>query len=113
MFQEYWMNSPLSLARFYGKCETFGHEYWIVNKDGLDLFALSAIMPGNKAIEPGEPADLVRKDFLPFYRQLKRERFLEILRAYKHMSDKDLKQIYKEACKEKKEKKKMKEKELF
>jgi hypothetical protein len=33
-----------------------------------------------KAIMPGEPADLCRVDFVPIYRQLGREKFLEFLR---------------------------------
>jgi len=40
------------------------------------------------AIEPGEPADLCRRDFVPLYRKLGRGRFLEILKAHQQTSDK-------------------------
>lgn len=77
MAEEYWRNSQLSVARFYGMCRLNGHEY----------------------IEVKESEDLVRKDFLPFYRKLKRKRFLTILRDNPHATDKELKAIYKDACK--------------
>lgn len=81
--EEYWANSQLSIVRYYGRIQVFGHEYWIVDKKGRDLFELSALAEKEgreKAIDPGEPCDLVRKDFMKHYRKLGRERFLEILK---------------------------------
>lgn len=38
MTEEYWANSQLSIARYYGRIKAGGHEYVIVNKDGMDVF---------------------------------------------------------------------------
>ena len=82
MTEEFWTNSQFSIARYYGRIRVDGHEWIIVNKDGKDIFECSreAEQAGReKAIEPGEPADLCRTDFVPIYRKLGRERFLEFL----------------------------------
>ena len=42
MTEEYWANSQFSVVRYYGRIKVGGHEYVIVNKDGMDVFALSA-----------------------------------------------------------------------
>lgn len=73
--------------------------YIIVNKDGLDIFTLSTIAERKgkeKAIEPGEPCDLVRVDFIKYYRELKRDRFIAILKEHPHASAEELKTIMKE-----------------
>ena len=83
MTEQYWANSQFSIARYYGRIRVGNHEYVIVNKDGKDIFQLSAEAQKHgreKAIEPGEPADLCRTDFVPIYRKLGRERFLEFLK---------------------------------
>lgn len=83
MTEEYWANSQFSIARYYGRIRVDGHDWVIVNKDGKDIFELSreAEKDGReKAIEPGEPADLCRIDFVPIYRKLGRDRFFEFLR---------------------------------
>ena len=80
--EEFWANSQLSIVRYYGRIKAFGHEYWIVDKHGRDLFECSALADKEgreKAIEPGEPCALVRKDFMSLYRKLGRDRFLTIL----------------------------------
>lgn len=80
--EEYWANSMLSIARYYGKIAVDGHEYVVVDKRGHDLFecSLEAQKAGRKkAIEPGEPADLCRTDFVPIYRKLGREQFLKFI----------------------------------
>lgn len=46
-----------------------------------------AIEPG----EPGEPCDLVREDFIKYYRKLKRDRFIAILKEHPHVSAEELK----------------------
>lgn len=82
MTEEFWTNSQFSIARYYGQIR-IGNNYWvIVNKYGKTIYELSreAEKAGReKAIEPGEPADLCRIDFVPIYRKLGRERFLEFL----------------------------------
>lgn len=104
MAEEYWANSKFSIARYYGRINVNGQEYFIVNKDGLDVFALSAMTARNgkeKAIEPGEPCDLLRVDFIKYYKKLKRDRFIAILKEHPHASAEELKTIMKEKIKNK------------
>ncbi len=78
-----WANCPLSIARYSGRVKYNGHEYVIVDKRGHDIFECSAEAEKEgrkKAIEPGEPADLCRTDFVPIYRKLGREEFLLFLK---------------------------------
>lgn len=86
MEEEYWRNSHFSIAKYYGRInvniggETI--EYLIVNKEGKDLFecSLEAEKAGrDKAIEPGEPADLVDKRYVPAYRIMGREAFIKMI----------------------------------
>ena len=105
MSEEFWSNSQLSVARYYGRVKISGYEYIIVNKEGKDIFQCSveAEKAGReKAIEPGEPADLCRKDFVTYYRRLGREKFFEVLNFYPHADDKQLKQHMKNLIAEKK-----------
>ena len=91
MTEEYWANTQLSVARYYGGIKAFGQEYIIVNKDGKDVFECSAIAEREgraKAIEAGEPCDLVLKRLQKVYRKLGREAFLEKVKS--GMSEKDL-----------------------
>lgn len=104
MAEEYWANSQFSIARHYGRINIEGNVYFIVNKDGVDVFALSAMATKSgkeKAIEPGEPCDLVRVDFIKYYKELKRDRFIEVLEEHPHASAKELKTIMKEKIKNK------------
>lgn len=85
MTEEYWANSQFSIARYCGRIKVFGREYVIVNKDGLDIFACSikAEKEGRqKAIEPGEPCDLCRMDFVPMYHEMGRDKFIEFIKAH-------------------------------
>lgn len=94
--KEYWDGTYLSVARYSGRVMIGGHEYIIVNKEGKDIFQCSveAEKAGReKAIEPGEPADLVRKDFVLLYRKLGRDKFIEILSNNPQASDKELKAL--------------------
>ena len=107
MAEEYWANSQLSIARYYGGLKYNGHDYQIVNKQGITLMELSDpdskhyVAGDRKAIEPGEPADLVRKGFIPFYKKLGRDLFIDILKEHQQASDVELKKIYKELTKRK------------
>lgn len=96
MTEEYWANSQFSIARHYGRMKINGHEFIIVNKDGLDIFALSVMAAKSgkeKAIEPGEPCDLVREDFVKYYKKLKRDKFFAVLKEHPTASAEDLKRV--------------------
>lgn len=83
MTEKYWANSQFSIVRYYGRISYGGHEYVIVDKRGHDIFECSAEAQKEgreKAIAPGEPADLCRTDFVPMYRKLGREKFLQFLK---------------------------------
>ena len=100
MTEEFWANSQFSIARYYGGITLGGRDYWIVNKDGIDVFALSvkAHKEGReKAIEPGEPCDLVLRDMIPSYHKLGRDRFIELVKQGK--SEKEIKEIAKQVKK--------------
>lgn len=82
MTESYWANTQLSVARYFGRVSIAGHEYVIVDKRGHDIFecSIEAEKAGReKAIEPGEPCDLCRVDFVPIYRKLGREQFLKFI----------------------------------
>ena len=108
MAEEYWANSYFSVARYYGGIQMNHHSYKIVNKEGITLFELSDpdsehyVGDDNKAIEPGEPADLVREDFIPYYKSLGREAFIKVLEENQRKSDTEIMEIYKELTKKKK-----------
>lgn len=83
MTEEYWANTQFSIARYYGRINFAGHEYTIVNKEGKDIFECSIEAERadrEKAIKPGEPADLCRNDFIPLYRKMGRDAFLRLLK---------------------------------
>lgn len=80
MTEEFWANSQFSIARYYGRIKISSNEYIIVNKEGKDIFECSyeAEKAGReKAIESGEPCDLVLKQLVPVYRWLGRDEFLK------------------------------------
>lgn len=102
MTEEFWIDSQLSIARYYGRVKFDGHEYYIVDKFGRDLWecSMAADRAGSdKAIPAGEPADLVRRDFITYYRKFGRDKFLEVLKAHPTTPDKELLAIYKELTK--------------
>jgi hypothetical protein len=104
MTEEFWVNTHFSVARYTGRVSVDGHVYVIVNKEGKDIFQLSieAERAGRqKAIEPGEPADLCRIDFVPFYRKLGREEFMRVLKDNPNTEEKELKRLFKEMTKKK------------
>lgn len=86
MTEEFYMNSPLSIVRSFGMINFNNHTYIIVDKHGRDIFECSRIAEKegrDKAIEPGEPCDLVLQDLVPSYRKLGRDRIIELLREGK------------------------------
>ena len=93
MEEGYWRNSQFSIAKYYGEIDvTIGGEkirYVIVNKEGKDTFecSLEAEKAGrDKAIEPGEPADLVDKRYVPAYRKMGREAFIKMLEEQEELT---------------------------
>lgn len=100
MCEEYWRNSHFSIAHIYGGIHLSGVDYYIVNKKGETIFEISARMEkegkDGKAIPPGEPADLVRMDFIRYYRQLGRDKFIEVLKANNNATTDKLIKIYEE-----------------
>lgn len=109
MTEEFWANSQLSVARYYGRISFNGHTFWILDKHGRDLWECTAIANQegrDKAIEAGEPCDLVREDFTKVYRDLGRDKFLELLNLNRLHSDGEiLKAMKAEARKLKRRKK--------
>lgn len=104
MEEGYWRNSQFSIAKYYGEIEVkIGGEkirYMIVNKEGKDIFECSseAQKAGrDKAIEPGEPADLVDKRYVPAYRKMGRKAFIEMIEEFNDLTPKmamDLAKLY-------------------
>lgn len=94
-----WMNSQLSVAKYSGGVQVTGEDgktrtLLIVNKEGKDLYQVG--------IPPGEPADLVDKEFIPLYKKLGRDLFISIVNANPLMSRKDLKERLAQAVEVKK-----------
>ena len=82
MTENYWANTQLSIVRYTGSIKIWGKQYVIVDKHGRDIYECTedSIREGrDKAIEPGEPCDLCREDFVPLYRELGRSKFLQFL----------------------------------
>lgn len=88
--KESWMNSQLSVAKYSGGVQVTGEggkkrTLLIVNKEGKDLYQVG--------IPSGESADLVDKEFIPFYKKLGRDLFISIVNANPLTSRKELKEI--------------------
>jgi hypothetical protein len=80
--EEYWMNSQLSIARFYGECLINGKKYVIVNKEGVSMRKLAdKAKDGDMLIPEGEPADLILVDWQPIYKALGRDKFIEYIKT--------------------------------
>jgi hypothetical protein len=79
--EEYWMNSQLATARFFGGCIIKGKEYVIVNKEGVSMQKLAdKAKIGDVLIPAGEPANLILKEWQPIYRALGQDAFIEHLK---------------------------------
>lgn len=107
MTEENWKNSQLSIAGRYGGIRWRDTEYVVVDETGMTLFELSALQEkdGRQWLIPqGKPADLVAEEFVPFYKKLGREKFMEILRQNRTTPYDELKKICKETIKAIKEK---------
>ena len=90
MTEEFWANSQFSIARYYGGMTQNGHKYIILDRHGRDLWECSAIAKREgrqKAIEPGEPADLVLATLQMAYRKLGRDRIIALIKEGKTESE--------------------------
>jgi hypothetical protein len=86
--EEYWMNSQLATARFFGGCIIKGKEYIIVNKEGVSMRKLAdKAKIGDVLIPAGEPADLILIEWQPIYRALGRDAFIEHLKINQDLKE--------------------------
>lgn len=106
MTEEYWANSQFSVVRYFGEIRINGKSYKIVNKQGATIFELSDpdspyyVGDGvKKAIEPGEPADLVLEEWIPYYKKLGRDKIIECVK--KNMTLKEVKELCKKSKRQK------------
>ena len=86
MTEECWANAESSIARYYGEIIFGGRKYIIVDKHGRDIYECSAIAERegrDKAIEPGEPADLILSTLRFAYRKLGRDRIISLIKEGK------------------------------
>lgn len=93
MEEGYWRTSQFSIVKYYGEIKTkIGSEtihYIIVNKEGKDIFecSLEAQKAGRaKAIDPGEPVDLVDRRYVPAYRMIGREAFIKMIQEHQRLT---------------------------
>lgn len=110
MEEEYWINTQLSIAKHYGKVKVkIGGEmihYIIVNKEGKDIFecSIDAQKAGRaKAIEPGEPADLVDRRYVPAYRMMGRDAFIKMIQEHHRLTPEIAMELAEEYVKSKEE----------
>ena len=106
--KEAWLCSQLSIAKYYGGIDISDEEngkrhFLVVDGKG---------QPYQGRLSPREPADLVDKEFLPFYRKLGRDKFISIVSMEPLASRKGLKQILSAAVQKVKAEKAAKEEEL-
>ena len=86
--EEYWINSQLCIARFYGRCIIKGKEYIIVNKEGVSMRKLAdKAKIGDVLIPKGEPADLILAEWQPIYRALGRDAFIEHIKTNQDLKE--------------------------
>lgn len=93
MEEGFWKNSQFSIAKYYGAINVkIGGEtimYFIVNKEGKDMFECSkeAEKAGREnAIEPGEPADLVDCRYIPAYSKMGRDAFIKMIQEHQRLT---------------------------
>ena len=106
--KEAWLCSQLSIAKYYGGIDISDEEngtrhFLVVDGKG---------QPYQGRLSPREPADLVDKEFIPFYRKLGRDKFISIVSMEPLASRKGLKQILSAEVQKVKAEKAAKEEEL-
>lgn len=93
--KEAWMSSCFSVAKFSGGITVTGEggkrkEFFVINKEGKTLMQVG--------IPAGDPADLVDREFIPLYKKLGREKFIEIVKDNPLLSREELKNVLCEAA---------------
>lgn len=106
--KEAWLCSQLSIAKYSGGIDISDEEngtrhFLVVDGKG---------QPYQGKLIPSAPADLVDKEFIPFYRKLGRDKFISIVSRESLASRKGLKQILSAAVQEKKAEKTAKEEKM-
>lgn len=106
--KEAWLCSQLSIAKYSGGIDISDEEngtrhFLVVDGKG---------QPYQGKLIPSAPADLVDKEFIPFYRKLGRDKFISIVSMEPLASRKGLKQILSAAVQKEKAAKAAKEEEL-
>lgn len=101
--EEEWANSQLSVVRYTGGIMLEGKEFNVINKNGLTLWQLSDprseyYVGDGKAIEPGEPADLIDKELISYYRLLGREKFLQVVAGQPYRTQDSFKRLLQKAA---------------
>ncbi len=91
MTEEYWRNSQLSVARFYGQARVFGYDS-LSSTSTARRFLRQASLP---VIQP-----IWCRDFVPYYKKLGREKFISILKENTHSIAGELKKVYRAAIEE-------------
>lgn len=100
--EEMWANCQLSVVRYSGGVMLDGKEFNVINKNGITLWQLSDprsahYVGDGKAIEPGEPADLIDRELIPYYKKLGREKFLQVVGGIHEGTRNDYEQLLVEA----------------
>ena len=106
--KEAWLCSQLSIAKYSGGIDISDEEKGKRHFPAVD----GKGQPYQGKRIPSTPADLVDKEFLPFYRKLGRDKFISLVSREPLASRKGLKQILSAAVQEKKAEKTAKEEEL-
>jgi hypothetical protein len=90
--KELWSNGHLSLARYYGSVKINGKVYTLVDKNGKKVLGVAE----------SEPHDLIDERFIPLYKKLGREKFLQVIAAFAYYisSPSDMKKIINEKLKD-------------
>lgn len=106
--KEAWLCSQLSIAKYFGGIDISDEEngtrhFLVVDGKG---------QPYQGKLIPSAPADLVDKEFIPFYRKLGRDKFISLVSREPLASRKGLKQILSAAVQKKKAEKTAKEEEM-
>ena len=106
--KESWLSSQLSVAKYSGGIDISDEEngtrhFLVVDRKG---------QPYKGILSTREPADLVDKEFLPFYRKLGRDKFISIISMEPLASRNGLKQILSAEVQKEKAEKAAKEEEL-
>ena len=103
MEEDYWMNTQFSIAKYYGeiKVKIGGEtiEYVVVNKEGKTLMecSIEAEKAGRaKAIEPGEPVDLIDRRYIPAYRMMGRDAFIQMIQEHHRLTPEIAMELVKE-----------------